>query len=163
MIEIWKHILDFPRYKISDQGRMKNYITGQIIETQSTKTEARLTPLSDRQHEPGNFPRKRIHILVLEAFHGSCPPGMECRHLNDDPSDNRLVNLRWGTNRENKLDRVRNGCDYKWFKKLSDREVRDIRATRAKGEIIRVIAANYGVHYHTIRRICSRHTYKDVA
>lgn len=39
---------------------------------------------------------RRVHRLVLEAFVGPCPPGMECRHLDDDPRNNRLDNLAWG-------------------------------------------------------------------
>lgn len=50
-----------------------------------------------------------IHHLVLEAFVGPRPAGMECRHLNGMPDDNRLENLRWGTSSENSLDVVRHG------------------------------------------------------
>lgn len=50
-----------------------------------------------------------VHRLVLEAFVGDAPPGTEACHWNDDPEDNRLENLRWGTKTENRLDSVRNG------------------------------------------------------
>lgn len=53
--------------------------------------------------------QRRAHHLVLEAFVGPRPEGLECLHDNDDPADNRLENLRWGTRRENTLDKVRNG------------------------------------------------------
>ena len=65
---------------------------------------------------------KLVHHLVLEAFAGPCPPGMECRHLNGNPADNRWApgetaeeviaaggNLIWGTSGENNLDQVRHG------------------------------------------------------
>jgi hypothetical protein len=53
---------------------------------------------------------KQVHALVLEAFAGPCPPGMECRHLNGNPADNRWPeNLTWGTSGENNLDQVRHG------------------------------------------------------
>src|SRR5215471_1608313 len=42
-----------------------------------------------------------VHRLILEAFVGPCPKGMEARHLNGDRQDNRLVNLAWGTRLEN--------------------------------------------------------------
>ena len=51
----------------------------------------------------------RVHRLVLETFVGLCPDGMECRHLNGDPADNRLENLCWGTRSENMYDKVRHG------------------------------------------------------
>lgn len=50
-----------------------------------------------------------VHHLVLEAFVGPKPPGMECRHLNGNPADNRLANLQWGTSSENSYDVVRHG------------------------------------------------------
>lgn len=59
----------------------------------------------------GKQKRHLIHRLVLEAFVGPCPEGMECRHLNGDPTDNRLENLCWGTPRENADDRIRHGTN----------------------------------------------------
>lgn len=49
-----------------------------------------------------------VHRLVLEAFVGS-GNGLECRHLDGDPTNNRLDNLRWGTHAENMRDMVRHG------------------------------------------------------
>src|ERR1700722_12370957 len=37
--------------------------------------------------------RFQVHTLVLEAFVGPRPEGMECRHGNGDHTDNRLGNL----------------------------------------------------------------------
>lgn len=51
----------------------------------------------------------RVHRLVLMAFVGPCPDGMEALHANDVHADNRLENLRWGTRSENLHDMVRNG------------------------------------------------------
>lgn len=42
-----------------------------------------------------------VHRLVLEAFTGPCPKGMECLHADDDPTNNHLTNLRWGTHSDN--------------------------------------------------------------
>lgn len=53
-----------------------------------------------------------VHRLVLEAFVGPCPSGMEGCHWNDIPNDNRLTNLRWATKSENRFDCVRNGSDH---------------------------------------------------
>lgn len=44
-----------------------------------------------------------VHQLVMEAFVGPRPEGNEVLHLNGNPSDNRLENLKYGTRRENIL------------------------------------------------------------
>lgn len=51
----------------------------------------------------------QIHRLVLEAFVGPRPEGLEGCHWNGDPTDNRLVNLRWDTRKANSADSVRHG------------------------------------------------------
>jgi hypothetical protein len=53
-----------------------------------------------------------VHRLVLEAFVGPAPEGTEGLHWNDDPADNRLQNLRWGSRPENEADKIRNGGHY---------------------------------------------------
>ena len=53
-----------------------------------------------------------VHRLVLEAFVGPCPEGMEACHWDDNPTNNQLENLRWDTHRENVKDRIRNGHDH---------------------------------------------------
>src|SRR6266567_540688 len=50
-----------------------------------------------------------IPRLVLETFVGPCPPGKECCHWDDDPSNNNLSNLRWGSHFDNTEDIERNG------------------------------------------------------
>ena len=52
-----------------------------------------------------------VHGLVMEAFVGACPSGMEIRHLNGVPDDNRLENLVYGTKSENARDRRTHGTD----------------------------------------------------
>jgi hypothetical protein len=59
------------------------------------------------------YDKKRItvfvHKLILLAFVGPCPDGMECCHNNGIASDNRLENLRWDTHKNNNADRKRHG------------------------------------------------------
>ncbi len=44
----------------------------------------------------------KIHQLVCEAFHGPKPsPKHIVLHLDEDPSNNTPINLRWGTRKEN--------------------------------------------------------------
>jgi hypothetical protein len=50
-----------------------------------------------------------VHQAVLAAFVGPQQPGMVTRHLNGVRTDNRLVNLAYGTYSENSLDMRRHG------------------------------------------------------
>lgn len=62
-----------------------------------------------------------VHRLVLEAFVGPCPDGLEGCHGNGIPDDNRLDNLRWDTHESNMADRdqtgQRNPMSYTWRKR----------------------------------------------
>lgn len=51
----------------------------------------------------------RVHQLMAMAFLDKSPEDTQVRHLNDCRSDNRLVNLKWGTAAENMSDKFRNG------------------------------------------------------
>ena len=53
-----------------------------------------------------------IHKLVLATFVGPCPIDMESRHLNGIRHDNRLMNLRYGTKKENMSDKILHGTNY---------------------------------------------------
>ncbi|HEV2374583.1 MAG TPA: hypothetical protein VGS19_20775 [Streptosporangiaceae bacterium] len=69
----------------------------------------------------GKRQTKTVHSLVLLGFAGPCPPGMESRHLDDDPLNNRWRpgteqearsaggNLVYGTKRQQHADKVANG------------------------------------------------------
>jgi len=50
-----------------------------------------------------------VHRLVLIAFVGPEPFGMEALHGDGDPTNNVLANLRWGTHAENQRDQVAHG------------------------------------------------------
>lgn len=54
---------------------------------------------------------KYVHQLVLMAFVGRRPLGMEACHANGHLTDNRASNLTWDTSTMNKLDRIRHGTD----------------------------------------------------
>ena len=57
----------------------------------------------------GKATTKRIHRIVLEAFIGSCPNGMEGCHNDGNPQNNTLNNLRWDTRSANHMDKIKHG------------------------------------------------------
>lgn len=109
-----------------------------------------------------------VHCLVLEAFVGPCPKGMECRHLDGNPSNNRLNNLAWGTPKENMADRKLHGRGAEGSKsaraKLTEENIPDIRRIIASGKrgVMTVAAKKYGVDVATIRDIRDGKTWRHV-
>ncbi len=103
---------------------------------------------------------KRVHRLVLEAFVGPCPEGMQSRHLDGDPANNRLDNLAWGTKAENESDRkkhctVPRGQDNP-AAKLTEEKVKEIRRLLSLNQSMQSVARMFGVHKDTIRNIKKR-------
>lgn len=52
------------------------------------------------------------HAVVALTFLGPRPEGLQVRHLNGDPTDNRVVNLAYGTAKENRQDTLLHGTDH---------------------------------------------------
>ena len=57
----------------------------------------------------GVMQHQRIHRIVLAAFVGPCPEGKEVCHIDGDPTNNSLRNLRYGTRKENVADAIKHG------------------------------------------------------
>jgi hypothetical protein len=89
-----------------------------------------------------------VHRLVLMSFVGP-PNGLLTRHLNGDPADNRLDNLRWGTAKENSGDALAHGTIAQGRNHrssyLTPEEVNDIRLLYAQGYTSRALGRIYGV------------------
>jgi hypothetical protein len=52
-----------------------------------------------------------VHIFVLLAWKGLPAPGQQCRHLDNNRTNNVLGNLLWGTRKENEADKKIHGTD----------------------------------------------------
>jgi hypothetical protein len=106
--ERWKRIPGYRWYEVSDRGRVVSRRGGvRFLAQQMRGKPPRLYPAVTLYR--GGRPETRfVHQLVLLAFRGPCPPGMECCHENDVATDNRLSNLRYDSKLANAADRVRN-------------------------------------------------------
>lgn len=109
MAETWRDVVGYEgRYRVSDQGNVWSCLTNRLLHQQPTwqcKLQVTLVPATGK----ANKRTLSVHRLVLEAFVGPCPEGMECCHYDDNPTNNALSNLRWDTSRSNKQDMLRNG------------------------------------------------------
>lgn len=95
-----------------------------------------------------------VHRLVLSAFAGPCPDGMEARHGPGGSLDNRLANLCWGTPSDNQMDRVRDGTTNRGERsanaKLTQEIVEECRRRFAAGESQSALAREFGVVVSTM-------------
>jgi len=109
-----------------------------------------------------------VHRLVLEAFKGPCPAGLECCHDNDIGNDNRVSNLRWGTRSSNRHDCVRNGHDRSpkgerhGCAKLTEADVAQVFKRRSAGETQQAIADALGVNQSNVSHILNGRNWKHL-
>lgn len=111
----------------------------------------------------GEHTYHRVHHLVLEAFAGPCPEGMEALHGPGGSQDNHWLpdgsGLHWGTHSENMNDRTRDGTSNRGEQhgahKLTRADVIEIRARLKNGETHRAIAESFGIAHQTVGNIRS--------
>lgn len=101
-IEIWRPVVGFERYLVSNYGRVKslNYRhTGreQILKPRKTAGGYLMVNL----YKDGKLKSLYVSLIVWEAFKGPIPNGMQVNHINEDKTDNRLENLNLMTPKEN--------------------------------------------------------------
>ena len=104
-MENWKPVVGHEGYEVSDLGRVKSHHRGGRI----LRPQMRNNSLSGHHYVVLRGVRKSVHHLVLEAFVGPRPAGMQARHANDNGTDNVLTNLSWGTQSGNAYDCIDNG------------------------------------------------------
>lgn len=97
------------------------------------------------------------YTLVLEAFVGPCPDGMQACHFPDrDTTNNRLSNLRWDTPKRNQADRILHGTDNRGERsssaKLTESQVIEIRKLRGLMSQSK-IGAMFGVRQQAVHKI----------
>lgn len=105
----WRPINGFPDYFICEEGYVAH--NGRILKKHKGDREGHLNV---RLNRDGKTTEKYIHRLLAEEFIPNPDNLPIVRHLDDDPTNNDLNNLAWGTQRDNHYDAVSNGT-YKPF------------------------------------------------
>jgi hypothetical protein len=105
--EEWRPVVGWERhYRVSDLGRVYSlHQSGRLATGMSVRGGYRVVKLRSEGRR-ANVP---VHHMVLEAFVGPRPKGLQGCHGNGNSNDNRLENLRWDTALANHADRLRHG------------------------------------------------------
>lgn len=110
--ERWRRVPGWRGYQVSDLGAVRS--VPRVLASGRAHGGGPLAPAPDRDgyltvtlSDGAQRWQAPVHVLVLLAFRGTCPAGLERLHGNGDRQDNRLVNLRYGTDLENARDKLR--------------------------------------------------------
>lgn len=173
----YRIVSGFPAYRVGDDGtvwsRWKRVGLGRGSKSvlSDTWNKLSLTRLPSGhvyvRLSPGGI-AKYVHHLVLEAFVGPRPSGMEACHFPDrNPANNSLSNLRWDTRKSNRNDMVTHGTiclgERHGSAKLNTETVKSIRAEYSSGKHTQTeLGIKYGICQASIANIVHRRTWKHV-
>ena len=100
-IEIWKRCAEYPKYEVSDLGRIR-HIAGNIRKTRQCAGYQYVCIWQNGKHK-----NLRVHRLVAKAFIPN-PSGKRCvNHIDGNRSNNRVDNLEWCSASENEIHKSR--------------------------------------------------------
>ena len=106
MEEIWKGIKDYPKYEVSNLGRIRNIKTGRILKPNFSGRYYSV----ELFNETGSK-RKNIHRLVAEAFVERKSGQDVVNHIDGNSFNNSASNLEWCTVTENNIHAIKNGLN----------------------------------------------------
>ena len=154
---MFKPIPNYPGYEISEAGTVRSlkYHEPRLLKPQSLNRGYQIVSL----HVHGIPKQLTVHSLVLLTFVGPRPEGQCIRHLDNDPANNNLDNLVYGSLTDNQQDRLTHGT---YGMTLNARKVKVIRGLRHVGWEIKRIASLFGVSKTCIYRVTRRLTWSNI-
>lgn len=173
MKEKWRDVVGYERiYQVSDYGLVRRIgkgsgtWVGRILKANLDINGRSRTDL----WKNGKRKTSKIHRLVLEAFVGPCPSGMVTRHLDGNPKNNKLNNLKWGTHSENTQDSIKHGTFFgsksygvnNGNSKLTENDVKRILTLLKAGKLQKEIMNMFGISSSRISEIKSNKTWRHV-
>lgn len=135
-VEKWLSVVGFESYyDVSSIGRVKSLRSGEILSEYIDRDGYSIVSLSVK----GVKKKRRSHRLVLEAFECVCPKGMQCSHIDGNPANNILSNLKWTTPSNNNKMKLLHGThdrgEASKNSKLKESQVREIMDLLNKGDM----------------------------
>jgi hypothetical protein len=163
----FREIPSAPGYRASNTGEVESSFKGewQRLRLQIV-TKGRKRYKFIRIRYTGSVRNVTVHRLVLEAFVGPCPPGMEGCHNNGDTFDNRLENLRWDTRVANHGDKRSHGTHKEGSQivgaKFDEAIVEEIIVMLVEGKSGREIRKRFKVSPKLLNKIARKTHWKHV-
>jgi len=159
-----KSIPGFPSYFASKDGTIWKFKAGRFKVLQPSVNEARKGYLHVGPYKDGKNRTVWVHKLILLAFIGPRPDGMEIMHIDGDKTNNALSNLRYGTPVENNQDKKNHGTHLVGERcgssKLTESQVVEIRSLYATGRYSQTtLAKMFGVTQTPISLIVRNKTW----
>lgn len=155
--ERWMPIKGFEgSYEISDHGRIlsleRKRSDGRSVRRKFLKARADQDGyLRVGLCRDGHVYSRFVHSLVLEAFVGPRPEGLEACHNNGNAADCYWRNLRWDTRKSNHADKIRHGTTARGQRngraKLSEADVKRLYQLRRDGLTYKQISSETGVSW----------------
>jgi hypothetical protein len=156
--EIWKVIPGFSKYEASNLGRIRSIRFQRLLKLGMCNRGYLRVTLRNNSDEKKTF---HIHRAVLLAFVGPLPKGMVSRHLDGNPLNNKLSNLKYGTYQENSQDSFNHGTHS--TQKLDAEDAKDIRRLWEDGDLNqKQIAKEFKVGRSQISRIINHRAWKHI-
>lgn len=151
-----KVIEGYENYTIYEDGRVYNNKFNRFMKIQKYSSGRSYVTLRGKK---GTKPKAfKTYRLMAQAFIPNPNNYPVVRHLNDDPTDDRLENLAWGTISMNNKDMYRNGYR-NHNRKLTDEQVIEIfNDPRTCLEI----AKDYPVGKTIVSRIKTKQAYEEI-
>ena len=103
--EEWRKLEGYPDYPVSNLGRVWSVKTGKFLKPSNKrggKKKRKVRPGVTLTSEDGRQHAFTIARLVATAFIPNPDNLPEVDHINEDTTDNRVVNLRWITGEDNR-------------------------------------------------------------
>lgn len=151
----------FPRYLVGGDGTVVGPSGRTLRQFADRDGYLRINVYEDRK-----WTQLAVHAMVCETYRGARPAGAHVGHRDGNPSNNALSNLRWVTPKRNERDKRGHGRmllgERHHRAKLTESDVRRIRALRAAGAKLRALAEIFGVTDATISSIAKRQTWRHV-
>lgn len=173
-LEMWRPVAGFEGfYEVSTDGNVRSLDRSAFSARRGGVRFGRtLSPFMDPVNGylyvnlsmNGKAKKRSVHSMVLEAFVGPCPLGMEACHGDGRRTNALLSNLRWDTKKKNWDDKRRHGTATIGEKNVRSRLTEDMcRQILKRPESSKVLAREFGVASSTVRAVRIGQNWKHLA